>query len=99
MNAWQLDPQLANDSHPISTGALCDIRLVDDANYPWLIVVPRVVDACELFDLDSRQRGALIEEIVCADQARKAMFTPDQFTFAAHGLSVRPLPLHGISAH
>src|SRR3546814_8394593 len=53
--------------------SLCDIRLVDDANYPWLIVVPRVVDACELFDLDSHQRGALIEEIVCAEQALKAL--------------------------
>src|SRR3546814_20607856 len=98
MNAWQLDPQLANDSHPISTGALCDIRLVDDANYPWLIVVPRVVDACELFDLDSRQRGALIEEIVCAEQALKALFTQDKLHVAALGNAVRQLHVHVIAS-
>src|SRR3546814_12698053 len=79
--------------------SLCDIRLVDDANYPWLIVVPRVVDACELFDLDSRQRGALIEEIVCAEQALKALFTPDKLNVAALGNAVRTLPVHVIARH
>lgn len=99
MNAWQLDPQLANDSHPISTGALCDIRLMDDANYPWLIVVPRVVDACELFDLDTRQRRALIEEVVRVEQALKVLFTPDKLNVAALGNAVRQLHVHVIARH
>lgn len=99
MNAWQLDPQLANDSHPISTGALCDIRLMDDANYPWLIVVPRVVDACELFDLDTRQRHALMEEVVRVEHALKALFRPDKLNVAALGNAVRQLHVHVIARH
>lgn len=99
MNAWQLDPQLANDSHPISTGALCDIRLMDDANYPWLILVPRVADACELFDLAPQQRRALIEEIARTEQALKVLFTPDKLNVAALGNAVRQLHIHVIARH
>ncbi len=99
MNAWQLDPQLANDSHPLSNGALCDIRLMDDANYPWLILVPRVAGACELFDLNANQRRTLIEEIVDAETALKGLFRPDKLNVAALGNAVAQLHVHVIARY
>ena len=39
---YELHPQLAADTHPLATFALCDLRLMDDANYPWLILVPQL---------------------------------------------------------
>ncbi len=62
-NLWQLHPQLADDTHPLATFALCELRLMDDANYPWLVLVPRVAEAVELIDLDAAQRHALTDEI------------------------------------
>jgi carboxymethylenebutenolidase len=41
---------------PIAHLALCDLLLMDDANHPWLILVPRVADAVELIDLDPPSR-------------------------------------------
>ena len=39
---YELHPQLAADTHPIAALALCELRLMDDANYPWLVLVPRL---------------------------------------------------------
>ena len=39
---YELHPQLAADTHPLGTLGLCELRLMDDANYPWLVLVPRV---------------------------------------------------------
>ena len=50
MNTWQLHPQLANDTVPVIELPLCEVRLMDDANHPWLVLVPRVADAVELID-------------------------------------------------
>ena len=55
---YELHPQLAADTHPVAAFALCELRLMDDANYPWLILVPRLPDARELIDLDQTQRHA-----------------------------------------
>src|SRR5688572_8815844 len=33
---WHLHPQLAEDTHPVASWPLCEVRLMDDANHPWL---------------------------------------------------------------
>lgn len=99
MNPWQLDPQLANDSHPVASTALCEIRLMDDANYPWLIVIPRVDGARELFDLDAAQRARLIEDVTLAGVALSALFTPDKLNVAALGNLVPQLHVHVVARH
>lgn len=99
MNAWQLDPQLANDSHPLTTTSLCDIRLMDDANYPWLIVVPRVADARELFDLSPAQRAQLIEDVSQLGRVLQSEFAPDKLNVAALGNLVPQLHVHVVARH
>ena len=44
MSDFLLDPRLAADSLFIADGPLSQIRLMDDARYPWLLLVPRVAD-------------------------------------------------------
>ena len=56
---WRLDPRLADDTHPVSTLGLSELRLMDDANHPWLILVPRIEHAVEWIDLDSVQQAEL----------------------------------------
>lgn len=99
MNPWQLDPQLANDSHPLASTSLCEIRLMDDANYPWLIVVPRVDGARELFDLSATQRAQLIEDVSHAGSVLNAVFAPDKLNVAALGNLVPQLHVHVIARH
>lgn len=94
---FELHPQLAADTHPLATLGLCDLRLMDDANYPWLILVPRLAEASELIDLDPDQRQALTEEIDRIGRALRDTFRPDKLNVAALGNMVPQLHVHVIA--
>jgi diadenosine tetraphosphate (Ap4A) HIT family hydrolase len=96
-NDWHLHPQLAEDTHPVAAFALCEVRLMDDANHPWLILVPRVVDATELVDLDDARQATLTSEIARASRALQAVFKPDKLNVAALGNVVPQLHVHVIA--
>jgi diadenosine tetraphosphate (Ap4A) HIT family hydrolase len=98
-NLWQLHPQLADDTHPLATFGLCELRLMDDANYPWLVLVPRIVDAVELIDLDAAQRHALTDEIDRAGRLLREVFRPDKLNVAALGNLVPQLHVHVIARY
>jgi diadenosine tetraphosphate (Ap4A) HIT family hydrolase len=99
MERWHLHPQLANDSVPVIELALCEVRLMDDANHPWLVLVPRVADCVELIDLDATQRVQLTTEIDAACRALKALFKPDKLNVAALGNLVPQLHVHVIARY
>jgi diadenosine tetraphosphate (Ap4A) HIT family hydrolase len=63
MNGFQLDPRLATDSAFIADGPLSQVRLMNDARYRWLLLVPRVGGAVEWLDLDGGQQRLLLAEI------------------------------------
>ncbi len=48
---FQLHPQLAADTVPVATWPLCQLLLIKDANYPWLVLVPARDDLRDLDDL------------------------------------------------
>mgnify|MGYP003615502054 FL=1 len=99
MNAWHLHPQLADDSTPVIELALCEVRLMDDANHPWLILIPKVADTVEIIDLSPAQRTQLTAEIDTAARALKALFKPDKLNVAALGHLVPQLHVHVIARY
>lgn len=94
---WHLHPQLADDTHPVASWPLCELRLMDDANHPWLILVPRVVEAVELIDLSNAQQGELMREIGVASRVLQAVFKPHKLNVAALGNLVPQLHVHVIA--
>lgn len=94
---WQLHPQLADDTHPVARLALSDLQLMDDANHPWLILVPRVENAVEWIDLDDAQQAALTREIAQASQVLRQVFEPHKLNIAALGNLVPQLHVHVIA--
>ena len=94
---YELHPQLAADTHPLATLDLCDLLLMDDANYPWLVLVPRVADARELVDLDAAQRHQLTDEIDLAARVLRDAFHPHKLNVAALGNMVPQLHVHVIA--
>lgn len=99
MNAWTLHPQLDADTHPLARWPLCELRLMDDANHPWLILVPRVPGATELVDLDVAAQSALMAEITRASRALQALHRPDKLNVAALGNAVPQLHVHVIARY
>jgi len=94
---YELHPQLAADTHPVAAFELSELRLMDDANYPWLVLVPRLPDAHELIDLDQTQRHLLTDEIDRASRALRDAFHPHKLNVAALGNLVPQLHVHVIA--
>ena len=51
MKDFALDERLANDSVSVVMTGLCDVRLMKDSRWPWLLLVPRRPDKSEIFEL------------------------------------------------
>ncbi|MDQ3617967.1 MAG: HIT family protein [Pseudomonadota bacterium] len=94
---WHLHLQLAEDTHPLAHFELSELRLMDDANHPWLILVPRVEQAVELIDLDQAQQAELMREIALVSRALQATFKPHKLNVAALGNLVPQLHVHVIA--
>lgn len=99
MSGWQLDPRLADDSHPVAQLPLCELRLMDDSHHPWLVLVPRVAGATELIDLSEDQQHALLREVTQASRILRERFAPDKLNVAALGNLVPQLHLHVIARY
>ena len=69
MPAFALDPKLAADTRAGGALALSDLRLMNDARFPWLLLVPRRAGVVEIIDLAQADRAALFEEITAVSAA------------------------------
>ena len=94
---FQLDPRLAADTHRVTALALCDVLLMNDATYPWLILVPRRADMADVIDLKPEDQHRLTDEVAQACRVLRAMFKPDKLNVAALGNMVRQLHVHVIA--
>lgn len=63
---FQADPAFNTASIAVCDWALCEVRLQDDARFPWLILIPRRPGLRELEDLTATERAALMDEVVRA---------------------------------
>lgn len=95
-SAFSLHPQLAADTVPVGDLALTRVLLAKDANYPWLILVPRRAGITELIDLSPHDRTTLTAEIDAAARALKAITECEKLNVAALGNVVPQLHVHVI---
>jgi len=70
---FKLDQAFVATSHKVADLPLCEVRLHDDARYPWLVLIPRQPDVREIEQLDTAHRIQLMEEIVLAGTAVRAV--------------------------
>ncbi|MDW2981003.1 MAG: HIT family protein [Rhodanobacter sp.] len=92
--AFALDPRLAADTCPVAALPLCDVLLMNDARYPWLILVPRRAGLVEIADLDTGGQAALWQEVSRATAALRAVVRCDKLNLGALGNIVRQLHVH-----
>ncbi len=95
--SWALHPRLAADTALVGDLPLCAVRLLEDARWPWLVLVPRVDGARELIDLAPADQARLLAELDLASRALLALFAPDKLNLAALGNMVPQLHWHAIA--
>jgi diadenosine tetraphosphate (Ap4A) HIT family hydrolase len=91
---FALDPRLAADTLPIGDLELSRTLLMNDARYPWLILVPRREGLSEIVELDAVDRVTLIDEIAAASALLRALPGVDKLNVGALGNVVKQLHVH-----
>ena len=94
---FTLDSRLAEDTFPVARLALCEVRLMDEPSWPWLILVPALPDIREITDLGRDDRTRLMDEIVQAERVLQRLYAPDKLNVAALGNMVSQLHVHVIA--
>jgi len=74
--------------------ALCRVLLMNDARFPWIILVPRRAGARELTDLSPEDQATLLAEIGAASRAMQRLIHPHKLNTAAIGNVVAQLHIH-----
>lgn len=93
---FKLHPVLEKDSIRIGRFGLCQIRLINDCNYPWVLLVPEREDITEIHQLSIEDRSLLAEESAFLSAVLAELFQADKMNVAAIGNLVPQLHLHHI---
>ena len=94
---FDLDGRLEADSIFIAAGPLSQFRLMNDARYPWLVLVPKIPGASEWIDLPDHQQQILLSEINHAGKILREHFPCEKINIGALGNIVRQLHVHVIA--
>lgn len=93
---FQLHEKLEADTVSLGQSRLCDIRLMNDSTWPWIILVPRVAGIREIYELSDEQQRRLLEESSVLSKGMMELFSGDKMNVAALGNMVPQLHLHHI---
>lgn len=91
---FDLDPQLKRDTLPVCDLMLSSLRLMNDARFPWMILVPRRAGVNELLDLSFDDRHRLLDETAQVAEAIRVVLKPKKLNIAAIGNVVAQLHVH-----
>lgn len=94
---FDLHPQLAADTLEVARWDCCRVLLMNDAAYPWLILVPQRPGLRDFHQLSVGDLALATAEIVRASQALERLFQPVKINVAALGNMVPQLHIHVIA--
>ena len=94
---FQLDSRLSADTLPVGDLELSRVLLMNDARYPWLILVPRRAGLVEFLQLDREDCAALDAELRLCALALMELHRPHKLNVAALGNVVRQFHVHVVA--
>ena len=94
--SFKLNPQLQQDCYVISELPLSTLLLCNDKNYPWFILVPRVADIGEIYEMDADAQLQFMHESTQLSRILMDEFQGDKLNIAALGNVVPQLHVHHI---
>ncbi len=94
---FQLHPQLAADTVALGQFRLSLLLLHKDANYPWLILVPKRESVREIYHLSEADQQQLLRESSHLAEVMTSIYAPTKINIAALGNSVPQLHLHHVA--
>jgi diadenosine tetraphosphate (Ap4A) HIT family hydrolase len=98
-DAFTLHPRLEKDTAAVGDLPLSRILVMNDANFPWLILVPRRDNVSEIIELAEHEQATLMSEIGCVATALKTLTACDKLNIGAIGNVVPQLHVHVVARH
>jgi diadenosine tetraphosphate (Ap4A) HIT family hydrolase len=99
VSMFELHPQLANDCVEIARLPLCRLLLLNDAQYPWCILVPARENLREIYELSVADRAQFMLESCVVSELMQELFKADKMNVAALGNMVPQLHVHHIARY
>jgi len=96
---FTLDPRLEQDTILLGEFSLCKVLLMNDARYPWVILVPRITGVTEVFQLDAEQQQQIMVESNFVAKTMSGLVQADKMNTAALGNVVSQLHIHHVGRY
>lgn len=93
---FELHPRLRQDTQTVGDYPLCRLLLMNDANYPWFILVPRRTGIKEIFELSEQDQRQFLKESSRLAEVMQKVFAADKINIAALGNMVPQLHVHHV---
>ncbi|MBT9371539.1 HIT family protein [Rhizobium sp. CSW-27] len=97
MSAFELDARLERDSEFVTALGLCQLRLLKDSRWPWLMLVPQRADKTEIFELAPLDQAMLTFETNMIAEALKKVTGAKKINIGALGNVVSQLHVHVVA--
>ena len=95
----KVNKSFLKDSHFITELNLCSIRLIDNAKFPWIILIPNRKNITDITELNSKDQTLLMNEIVHSSKLMKKVFKTKKLNVEKIGNIVPQLHIHIIARH
>ena len=95
--ANKVSKSFLKDSHFIAELKLCSIRLIDNAKFPWIILIPKRKNITDISELNSKDQMLLMKEIVHCSKQMKKIFKTKKLNVEKIGNIVPQLHIHIIA--
>ncbi|GAB2793227.1 HIT domain-containing protein [Halomonas shantousis] len=97
MSHFTLHPRLEADTHFLADLPLCQVRVMNDRRFAWLVLVPRQADISEVYELSTADQARLWQEATTLGQGLMQTSAGDKLNLATLGNQVAQLHLHVIA--
>ena len=94
---FEIDARLEAITHPVVWLGLCELRLVNERRWPWLVLVPKRPDIEEMHDLTPLDQAMLTFEVNAVSQMLKSQTRCDKTNIAVIGNRIRQLHMHVVA--
>ena len=96
-DTFELHPRLGVDTIFVADWALCRVLLMNDARFPWLILVPRNSGLRDFDDVAGADKACFYAEIELASKTLREVTSAKKMNVAALGNMVPQLHVHVVA--
>ena len=95
----KINKNFIKTSHFISNLKLCSVRLIDNQQFPWIILIPKRKGVTDITELNTKDQILLMKEIVLASKLMKKVFKTKKLNVEKIGNIVPQLHIHIIARY